>query len=220
MKSRQLAGVVFGMVLLFTSTARADEDSKMEASAQGMGFYTKTSTSLGLRQSTTDAGGFLLSYRYHFNRWLGADVSYGRVRDTERTLRSSPLPIIPIIFGPGPRVLTTTLPVQSDVNESTAALVVRVPSFGRLKPYVLGGAGALTFVPTQVLSAFVPGAGTQSKAVFEYGGGVDYNFTRHLAARLEYRGFVYKSPDFGLIVLNTGSTTHTAQPSAGIVFKF
>jgi len=219
MKSRLLAGVVLGMVLLFTSTARADEDSKHEVSAQGIGFYTKSTTGNARTQNTTDAGGFLFSYRYHFNRWLAADASYGRVRDTTRTLTTTPTLISPI-FGPGPRVLTTTLPVQSDVNETTAALVVTVPSFGRLKPYVLGGTGALTFSPTQHLGAFTPGAGTQSKAVFEYGGGVNYEFTRHFAARLEYRGFVYKSPDFGLITLRTDATTHTAQPSAGVVFRF
>ena len=219
MKSRLLAGVVFGMVLLFTSTARADEDSKHEVSAQGIGFYTKSSTGNARTQNTTDAGGFLLSYRYHFNRWLAADASYGRVRDTQRTLTTTPIFISPIL-GPGPRVLPITLPVQSDVNESTAALVVTIPSFGRLKPYVLGGTGALTFVPTRALGAFTPGAGTQSKAVFEYGGGVNYEFTRHFAARLEYRGFVYKSPDYGLITLQTNATTHTAQPSAGVVFRF
>jgi opacity protein-like surface antigen len=209
-------------MLLFTSVARADEDSKQEVHAQGIGFYTKTSTSTGRRQGATDAGGFLVGYRYHFNRWLAADASYGRVRDTQRTITTTPslLPPITPILGPGPRVITTTLPVQADVNETTAAAVVTIPSFGRLKPYALGGTGALTFAPTRALGALTPGASTQSKAVFEYGGGVDYDFTRHFAGRIEYRGFVYKSPDFGLIALNTGTTTHTAQPSAGIVFKF
>ena len=218
MKSRLLAAAVFGMVLLFTSTARADEGSKQEASVQGTGFFTKDSTGRGLRQTSTNGGGFLLSYRYHFNRWLAADVSYGRVRNTERTLTSTPS--TPGGFGPGPIVITSTRSVQADIHEATAAGVVTVPSFGRLRPYVLAGTGALSFVPTRNGGAFVPGAGNQSKAVFEYGGGANYNFTRHFAFRLEYRGFVYKRPDFGLVTLRTDATTHTAQPSAGIVFEF
>ena len=36
----------------------------------------------------------------------------------------------------------------------------------------------------------------------------------------EYRGFVFKAPSFNLASLNTNSWTHTAQPSAGIVFRF
>ena len=220
MKSRLLAGVGFGMLLLFTSTARADEDRKQEASAQGMGFFTTDSTGNGRTQKSTDTGGFLLSYRYHFNRWLGADVSYGRVRNTERTLTTSiPLPLPPR-FGPGPRVLTTTLPVQANIHEATAAAVVTVPTSGRFRPYVLAGTGALAFVPTQNTFGLVPGAGNQSKAVFEYGGGADFGFTSHFAFRLEYRGFVYKRPDFGLITLRTNATTNSAQPSAGFVFRF
>src|ERR1700738_3761126 len=124
MKCRLLAGAVFGMVLLFTSNARADEGSKQEASAQGIGFFTKDSTGGGFSQHSTNTGGFLLSYRYHFNRWLGADVSYGRLRNTQRTFTTTPtLPVLPPIFGPGPRVLTTTLPVQSNIHEATAAAV-------------------------------------------------------------------------------------------------
>jgi hypothetical protein len=40
------------------------------------------------------------------------------------------------------------------------------------------------------------------------------------AAAHEYRGLVYSAPDFGLASLNTNTITHTAQPSAGIVFRF
>ena len=32
--------------------------------------------------------------------------------------------------------------------------------------------------------------------------------------------FVYEPPDFGLDALHSVATTHTAQPSAGIVFRF
>jgi hypothetical protein len=41
-----------------------------------------------------------------------------------------------------------------------------------------------------------------------------------LSFRAEYRGYVYKAPDFNLASLNTDAWTHTAQPSAGIVFRF
>ena len=47
-----------------------------------------------------------------------------------------------------------------------------------------------------------------------------YDLTEHFALRAEYRGFVYERPDFGLQSLHSGAATHTAQPSAGIVFRF
>jgi hypothetical protein len=44
--------------------------------------------------------------------------------------------------------------------------------------------------------------------------------TKHLMVRLEYRGFVYQAPDFNRIAMHTGTATHMAQPSAGIVYRF
>jgi outer membrane immunogenic protein len=90
----------------------------------------------------------------------------------------------------------------------------------RVSPYVLAGGGGLVFDPTGNPGGSVAGAGTQGRGAFLYGGGADYALTRHFSLRAEYRGFVYKSPDFGLAALHTDSWVHTAQPSAGIVFRF
>jgi opacity protein-like surface antigen len=78
----------------------------------------------------------------------------------------------------------------------------------------------LTFDPSGDLGGFVAGANTQNKAVFLYGGGVDFRISSVISVRAEYRGLVYKRPDFDLSSLNSDVTTHTAQPSAGIVFRF
>ena len=60
----------------------------------------------------------------------------------------------------------------------------------------------------------------QARAAFVYGGGADFSLSKHIFMRAEYRGLVYNAPDFGLPALNTDKITHTAQPSAGIVFRF
>jgi hypothetical protein len=41
-----------------------------------------------------------------------------------------------------------------------------------------------------------------------------------LALRVEYRGFVYDRPSFGIPALPTNIIAHTAQPSAGFVLHF
>jgi len=99
-------------------------------------------------------------------------------------------------------------------------LLVNLPHPARLRldPYVLAGAGALTFNPGG--NTLIAGADTQTRAAFVYGGGADFPLTHHFSLRAEYRGLVYKTPDFGLRALNTDTVTHTAQPSAGIVFRF
>ena len=201
--SRKLLVAVFLAILSSASAATAQEE-RQEIGVQGTGFFTKDSSESGIHQRATDTGGFVLSYRYHFNRWLAADASYGYDRNTQRNATS-----------------TSRLNVQADVHQATGALVVTVPhSILKFNPCVLAGAGALVFDPTGKAGEFVPGAQHQARAAFLYGGGVDYKLTRHFALRAEYRGFVYERPDFGLQALHSSSTTHTAQPSAGILFRF
>jgi opacity protein-like surface antigen len=200
---RQAAIMLAGFVILLTLGATAQE-SRSEVSLQGTGFFTQDTNGRGTSRSTTNAGGFLLGYRYHFNRWLSGEANYGYDRDTQRYFSTGGLSR-----------------VQSDVHTVTAAAVVNLPfRISRLNPYVLGGGGSLVFHPTGNAGGFVSGANTQAKGAFLYGGGVNYDLTRHWSLRAEYRGYVYKDADFGIKNLNTDSWTHTAQPSAGIVFRF
>jgi opacity protein-like surface antigen len=182
----------------------AQERRWQEIGVQGTGFLTKDSNGNGINQHATDTGGFLLNYRYHFNRWLAADASYGYARNTQQNFTSS-----------GP------FSVQANAHQATGALVVTVPRrVFNFHPYLLAGAGALVFDPTGNAGGFVSGAQTQARPAFVYGGGADYDLSKHFTLRAEYRGFVYERPDFDLATLHSGATTHTAQPSAGIVFRF
>ena len=197
-------GFVVAVSILFLTVSALAQEVRNEVSAQGTGFFTKDSTNNGITRSANDTGGFLVGYRYHVNRWLAAEANYGFDRDTQKSFSTAGFSR-----------------VQSDIHAATADLVISVPvKFFGLRPYVLGGSGALTFHPTGNAGGSVPGADTQAKAVILYGGGADFALTRHLALRAEYRGFVYKAPDFGLQSLNIHSWTHTAQPSAGFVYSF
>jgi outer membrane immunogenic protein len=195
-----ILSVITGALLMVTAMA---QEQRSEISLQGTGFYTKDSNGQGIRQQATDTGGFLLGYRYHLNRWLAAETTYGFVRNTQTF--SAPLALSGI---------------QTDVHQATGGFVFRLPSPARfrLNPYVLAEGGALVFNPTS--NALVPGANSQARGAFIYGGGADFLLSKHFSLRAEYRGFVYKAPNFGLAALNTDAVTHTAQPSAGIVFRF
>jgi len=200
----RVVSTVAALVFLLSLRAFAQED-RSEVSIQGTGFYTKQSTGNGITQRPTDTGGFLLGYRYHFNRWLAAEASYGFDRNTQQ------------YFFPVSR-----FGIQSDVHQATGGLVVNLPHSNRwrINPYLLAEGGALVFNPTGRGNGFVSGVDPQARGVFAYGGGADFTLSRHFLLRTEYRGLVYKAPDFGLTSLNADVVTHTAQPSAGIVFRF
>jgi opacity protein-like surface antigen len=200
---RRTALMLAGLVMLFTLGVTAQE-SRSEVSLQGTGFFTKDTNGQGISRTTTDTGGFLVGYRYHVNRWLSAEANYGWNRDSQKYFSTGGFSRI-----------------QSDVHTATADAVVNLPfPNNRFSPYVLGGGGSLVFHPTGNAGGFLPGADTQAKGTFVYGAGANYILTKHLSLRAEYRGYVYKDADFGVKALNTDTWTHTAQPSAGIAFRF
>jgi opacity protein-like surface antigen len=200
---RRTSIMVAGFVVLAALGVTAQENSS-EISLQGTGFFTRDSSGQGISRSTSDTGGFMVGYRYYFNRWLSAEGNYGYDRNTQKYFTG---------FGESR--------VQANVHTVTADVAVNLPlPTRRISTYVLAGGGSLIFDPTGNRGGFVPGADYQARGAFLYGAGADYVLTRYFSLRAEYRGFVYKNPDFGLRALNTDSWTHTAQPSAGLVFRF
>ena len=200
---RKIAFIASLAILLGVSAAA--QESRSEVSLQGTGFFTKDTTGQGTTERSTNTGGFLVGYRYHFNRWLAAEAVYGYDRNSQHYFGSTGLSRI-----------------QANVHQATGGLVFRVPAPARFRisPYVLAEGGALVFDPTGNAFGTVPGAQRQATGVFAYGAGADFPIVKHIALRAEYRGLVYNAPDFGVATLNTNTITHTAQPSAGVVFRF
>jgi opacity protein-like surface antigen len=197
--------IMIAVVVLLLSVGSTAQEARSEVSLQGTGLFTKDTTVRDSTQRGTENGGFLVGYRYHFNRWLAAEGVYGYGRNTQQYFAPSGLSRI-----------------QADIHQATGGLVVTLPSPARFRisPYVLAEGGALIFNPTGNPFGSVAGAQRQSVGVFVYGGGADFPVVKHVSLRAEYRGLVYNAPDFGLNDLNANRVTHAAQPSAGIVFRF
>ncbi len=183
--------------LLMSLTALAQEDYtqfKSEGSIQALGSFVTQTTQNGIQHSTTNSSGVLATYRYYFNRYSGVEVNYAWTSNTENYNA----------FG-----------ADNNSHEVSAAYVFRVP-MKRWSPFVLAGAGALIFDPTNVA-----GANTQTRAAFVYGGGGDFNFTNRLFVRAEYRGLVYNSATYDLAGLNGfDRVTHRAEPTVGFGWRF
>ena len=169
-----------------------------EASVQALGSFVKSTTSNGVDQTATNSGGVLASYRYFFTNHHGVEVNYGYALNTQAYALTS-----------GP------LGVKSRTHEASAAYVLRFP-MKRWSPFVLAGVGGLVFDPQDA-----PGANTQARAGFVYGGGADFKITRHVFMRAEYRGIVYNSPTYELAGFNgLDRVTHRAEPSVGFGYRF
>jgi outer membrane immunogenic protein len=185
------------------------QNLRSEVSIQGTGNITKNSDNLDIPHEATKSGGFLAGYRYHLNSWFAVQGDYGYTRNTQKYFDP--------IFG--------FTAIQANVQQLTGEAVITAPTSSRVRPYALAGVGGLFFRPTNSLNNSFVGVGNntgnnQAKAAFVYGGGVDFDLTRYVAFRAEYRGLVYKIPDFQIPGLASDAFTHTAQPSIGLVWRF
>jgi opacity protein-like surface antigen len=199
---RTVVGTIAGLLLASTA-ALAQVEQPSQITIQGTALIAKDSTSdSGLSRQESKSGGFLVGYSYQFNEWAGLEGNYGYTRNIQNYSGS---------FGQSG--------IQADIHELTGSFVFHIPArVSHVRPYLLAGAGALIFDPTDRFSG--NGIERQTKAAFVYGGGLNFDVTRNFGIRTEYRGLVYNVPDFTQSSLHLDKITHLAQPSVGFFFRF
>lgn len=168
----------------------------------------KTSESFGNTVSLkpTSSGVFLFTVRRRFTAHHALAFNIGH------TSNSQVYQTQPLVFR-----------VQTGITEYSGTYSFSAFQTARIEPFVFGGAGILRFNPGNTYINGVQtvfGASSQNKLVFPYGAGLDYRVWRVIAVRLQYRGLIYKAPDFHIANLVTGATGHMAEADAGIVLKF
>ena len=180
----------------------AQVEQPSQITIQGIGLFAKGSTGQGVSHDATTSGGLLAGYSYQFKPRLSVEANYGYTRNTQNY-----------------DSLAGQTSVETDVHEVMAGLMMRIPSHVRhVRPYVLGRSGVLIFDPTDKSAA--SGPQRQTRMAFVYGGGADFDLTANFGFRAEYRGLIYKAPDFSVDSLNVDKFTHLAQPSVGFFFRF
>jgi len=197
-----IAGV--GAFFLVATTAFAQVENPSQITVQGTALITKDSTSdsTSTSREATKSGGLLVGYSYQFNKWAGAEGNYGYSRNMSNYFGS---------------IGQTS--VQANIHELTGSFVAHIPvNKSGVRPYALAGAGALIFDPTDRF--LVNGIARQTKATFVYGGGLNFDLTHNFGVRAEYRGLIFKAPDFTVDALNLDKVTHLAQPSVGFFVRF
>jgi outer membrane immunogenic protein len=202
------ASIVATFVLI-AEPAMAQEDLRSQVNIQVTGLIPKDSNATDsngdpITSHSNNSAGFLAGYTFHLNRWVALEGDYGFNRNTTTYSGS---------FG--------TSGIEANVHQMTGAFLLSLPiKVPRMRPYALAGGGALRFDPTSNLDSTTLGALAQTKGAFLYGAGMNIDMTRHFGVRGEYRGMLVKVPDFAVATLAMGTTTHLAQPSGGIYFRF
>jgi opacity protein-like surface antigen len=190
------------ILVLFGISSWAQE-FRHEVTVQGSGFFNQETTDGGITNKPTNSGGMMAGYRFNLKNWLAVEGDYDYFRNSQKFLTNSETTFIPI-----------------NVHAATGTAIVKLPSFKVpavkiVSPFVLAGGGTMLFDPRGG-----SGSKEQTRGAFVYGGGFDVPMAKHIALRAQYRGFVYKTPDFEMTSLKVDKYTHSAVPSAGLVFTF
>lgn len=158
--------------------------------------FAKATVANSVAVSTSNVAGVQLGYRYHASDDNAVEVRLAMASPTQ-------------LYG-----LSTI--VKSRDIEFSLDYVFTVPTDGKIRPFFLGGGGFIHYSPTG--SGNTPGATTQKRLALNYGGGLDFNLSPHWGLRLEYRGLIYRLPDFGLIGISKWN--HMPEPDIGVVWHF
>src|SRR5271157_6397905 len=194
--------LVPAIILICFGISASAQEVKNELTVQGSGFFQKQTTNGGITNEPSNSGGVMAGYRFNLKSWLAVEGDYDYFRNHESFSGSSGTTFIPM-----------------NVHAATGTAIVKLPSFKMpavkiVSPFVLAGGGAMFFDPRG------GSVSEQTRGAFVYGGGVDVPMSKHFLLRSQYRGFVYKTPDFEMASLKVDKYTHSAVPSAGLVFTF
>ena len=191
------------IILVLVGISSWAQEVRHEVILQGSGFFQKQTTAGGITNESTNSGGVMAGYRFNLKNWLAVEADYDYFRNHETFSGNTGTTYIPI-----------------NVHSATGVGIVKLPTFKApavkiVSPFVLAGGGAMFFDPRGGSTS-----NQQTRGAFVYGGGFDVPMSKHFLLRAQYRGFVYKTPDFELTSLKVDKYTHAAVPSVGLVFAF
>ncbi len=221
----KVAGVA---ALFFLTSICFAQDSRFDVSFNAAGVFTSQASGNGITQTATEGGGAFGTIRVRFSQMHSLFFDYGRDKNSQ-IFRS-----------------IDNFHILTNISQYSGGYMVTPFRRGRFEPFLLAGVAALRFSP-RTTWVFLPPlqppfgnntpdhiqinlhAAKQTQLAFLYGFGVDYklpHFNR-FALRLQYRGLLYKEPDFKIdansgndVSFFTGARGHMAEPSVGIVFRF
>jgi len=199
MKKTMLLGV-----LMLSAAAGYAQESRQDVSFSGTGIFApEIHGAANVKQTSTTALGLLLSYRYMVTPHSALEANYGFAQNNQKFSTS---------FQQNARV-------HSRQQEVTVAYVYSL-NFKRFSPFAEVGVGTMIFTP--VLDEQTNLLGTKSTKGIGglFGGGVAYELSPSFDIRVEYRGFVTKTPNFGQTNFSTNRYEVMSMPAVGVAYHF
>ena len=195
--------MLLGVLMLLAARTYAQE-SRQDVSVSGTGIFGPTIHGpAGVYQSMTGAVGALLSYRYMLTPRSALEVNYSFAQDQQKYHTD---------FEPYARI-------HSRQQEITAAYVYSM-TFKRYNPFAEIGVGTMIFTPVLDNKTNLLGTKSTKDIGGIAGAGLAYEISPSFDIRVEYRGFLGKTPSFGETNFVTSRYEWISMPSIGVAYHF
>jgi opacity protein-like surface antigen len=109
--------------------------------------------------------------------------------------------------------------IHSRQQEVTVAYVYSL-NLKRFSPFAEVGAGTLIFTPVLDNGTNLLGTKSSKGVAGLFGGGLAYELSPSFDIRVEYRGFVTKTPSFGQPNFNANRYEVISMPTIGVAYHF
>jgi outer membrane immunogenic protein len=190
--------------LLLTGAAGHAQESRQDVSISATVPIAPEIIGNAVQRTSSKTLGFVASYRYMLTPRSALEANYGYQQLTHYSVDSGK-------FQGGVHV------VQSEIS---VAYVYNL-NFKRFNPFLEAGPGAMLFDTVNDSGSSVFDAKNQTAIGGLFGAGVAYELSPSFDIRAEYRGFVVKTPDFGLTsTFNANRYELLSTPAIGIAYHF
>jgi len=190
--------------LMMLASAGFAQESRQDASVSVIGVFAPQVNGNAVQVNASNTVGFLGSYRYMLTPHSALELNYSFAQYSTRYSTS---------FLPNVRVHTRQ-------QEISGAYVYNFRNYRNFNPFLEAGVGGLIFTPLRDYQTtnFDTKQNTNIGALF--GGGVAYELSPSWDVRVQYRGFVVKTPDFGLSNFKTNRWEVISMPAVGVAYHF
>ena len=199
MKKTMLLGA-----LMLSAAAGYAQESRQDVSFSGTGLFSPQVHGAGnIDQSATGALGLLLSYRYMLTPRSALELNYSFGQNSEKY-------VVPYEMARR---------VHSRMQEATGAYVYSL-NFKKFSPFVQLGIGTVFFTPVLDQGTNLLDTKGNKTLTGLFGGGVAYELSPSFDIRLEYRGYLLKTPSFGESNWQTNRYEVISAPAFGVAYHF
>jgi len=191
--------------LMLSAAAGYAQESRQDVSVSGTASFAPQITGNSVQKNTSMTLGLLASYRYLLTPRSGLELNYGYQQNTQYYQ----------VFGKKQGGIHT---LQQEIS---GAYVFNL-NFRNFNPFIEAGPGVIIFDPLLDAGTSDLDAKRNSNIGALFGAGVAYELSPSFDIRVEYRGFLVKTPNFSLPgnVFNTNRYEVLSTPALGIAYHF